>query len=215
MAGPRNDNATTKHRAFSRPVAVSPRERPTANPLADLDTQIMLQVRAGNRDAAATLIRRNRERIARYLARLIRDPRTVEDLTQDVFLHALAHAGHFTPTATVTTWLYRIATNAALNYLKQPSVRRQAPEPAQGLWEIADQHEPTPERRLNLEELREHVLQALEHLPLNQRVALALFQYEDCSYEQIAAVLDVTVEAVRSLLMRARTTLRRELHGFR
>ena len=64
-----------------------------------------------------------------------------------------------------------------------------------------------------MDEMRAQVSAAIAALPLNQRIALTLFEYESCSYDQIAAVLDVSVEAVRSLLMRARTTLRRELKG--
>jgi RNA polymerase sigma-70 factor (ECF subfamily) len=173
----------------------------------------MLQAREGSREAASALIRRNRERIGRYIARLIRDRRAVEDLTQDVFLQALSHASQYQPTAKVSTWLYRIATNVALNYLKQPGVRRRAADSGDDPLEVADRHAPPPDRRLSLDELKQHVSRAILNLPVNQRIALALFQYEDCSYDQIAAVLDVSVEAVRSLLMRARTTLRRDLNG--
>lgn len=179
--------------------------------LADLDTQLMLQARDGNREAANTLIRRNFPRILRYVTRLVGNHRPVEDLTQDVFLHALSHADRYQPTAKVSTWLYRIATNASLNYLNRAAVRRRASDPPNGPLETPDRHEPTPYQRLNLDELKQQVAAALRELPPNQRVALTLFQYEDCSYEQIAAVLDVSVEAVRSLLLRARTTLRGRL----
>jgi RNA polymerase sigma-70 factor, ECF subfamily len=184
-----------------------------AEPQTDLDAQLMLQVRAGDRAAAETLVRRNRERIERYIARLVRQQRAVEDLTQDTFLQALRHAEHYEPTARFSTWLYRIATNVALNYLKQPAQRRQVSTAPEALLASADLHEPAPDAQLSLDELRAQVSRAVDRLPVNQRVALTLFEYEDCSYEQIAAVLDATVEAVRSLLMRARTTLRRELNG--
>ncbi len=208
MAGKHRDNSMldTFGRQSRAPDAAAP-----ADVLVDLDTQLMLQVRDGNGEAAETLVRRNRERIARYLARLVRDARTVEDLTQDVFLQALTHTDQYRPTARVITWLYRIATNVALNYLKQAEVKRRAREPAQAALEMADDHEPTPERQMSLDELRQQVSRAVLALPVNQRIALTLFEYEGCSYEQIATVLDGTVESVRSLLMRARTTLRREL----
>ncbi len=173
----------------------------------------MLQARQGDRQAADTLIRRNSPRISRYLARLIGNSRPIEDLTQDVFLRAFKHAEQYQPSSRVTTWLYRIATNTALNYIKQATLKRTVPEPAESQLEVVDRSEPPPDRRLSLDELRQQVASAVSALPVNQRVALTLFEYEDCSYEQIAAILDVTVEAVRCLLMRARTQLRARLQG--
>jgi RNA polymerase sigma-70 factor (ECF subfamily) len=207
------------HRRVTPETDAGPRPSPVAPPpaaaaaLGDLDTQLMLQVQAGDREAAGTLVRRNRDRIERYILRLVRDNRAAEDLTQDVLLQALSRAELYRPTARVSTWLYRIATNTALNYLKQAARRRRAVEPADRTLELPDPHEPTPERQMTLDELKQQVAEAVDRLPFKQRIALTLFEYEECSYEQIAAVLDVTIEAVRSLLMRARTTLRRELHG--
>ncbi len=200
-----------KDRRATRRVAATPAVNPAA--LADFDTQLMLQARQGNREAGSALIRRNADRIARYITRLVGDSRPAEDLTQDVFLQALTRADQYQPTAKVATWLYRIATNMALNYLKQAHVRRRVRTPSDQTLQMADPAAAAPEREVSLDELRHQVSEALDALPVNQRIALTLFQYEDCSYEQIAAVLDVSVEAVRSLLMRARTTLRRELQG--
>ena len=180
-------------------------------PVADLDTQLMLQIRDGNREAANTLYRRNQLRIARYIARIVGRGHCAEDLTQDVFLQAITHAHQYQPTAKVTTWLYRIATNRALNHLKGCNVSRHAGQSDVVPLEVADNRNATPDQHMNLDELRCQVASAISGLPINQRIALTLFEYEQCSYEQIATVLDVTVEAVRSLLMRARATLRCQL----
>lgn len=194
-----------------RKVVAQPPAGQTA--LADLDTQLMLQARAGDREAAGGLIRRNSPRIARYIARLVGSAEPVEDLTQDVFVQALSHADDYQPTAKVATWLYRIATNVCLNHFKRSARSRRAADPTGGQLEVPDRSTPSPDRQMTLDELRSQIAAALHELPLNQRVALTLFQYEDCTYEQIATVLGVSVEAVRSLLMRARTTLRARLHG--
>ncbi len=177
----------------------------------DVDSQLMRQVRAGDRAAANTLIARNRARIVGYIARLIHDHRTAEDLTHDVLLQALRHADQYNPAVRVSTWLYRIATNAALNHLRRADQRRRATAPAASSLEVVDCHELPPDQQLRLDELKQHVSQALVCLPINQRIALVLFEYEQCSYAQIAAILDVSAEAVRGLLTRARTALRRTL----
>lgn len=182
--------------------------------LLDFDTQLMLQVGQGDEQAAGMLVRRNFERVSRYMSRLVRNATLVEDLTQDVFLSVLAHAAEYEPRAKFTTWLYRIATNRALSHMRQASVRRQFGE-AYGSTR-ADEHEDaelTPDRKADVDELRRRVCEALGALPIKQRVALTLFEYENLSYEQISAVVDVTVEAVRSLLTRARAALRRDLAG--
>lgn len=180
--------------------------------LADLDTQLMMQVREGNDEAGNMLVRRNFARVVRYITRLVRARHQAEDLAQDVFLQVLTHAQRYEPTAKFSTWLYRIATNTALNYLNQAYVkRRRDPDPEEGTFEFADEAEQTPEQQMNLDELRSHVAEAVNGLPVNQRVALTLYQKEDLSYEQIAQVLDVSVESVRALLKRARESLRSAL----
>lgn len=184
---------------------------PNLDVRSDFDTQLMLQVQTGDSDAANMLVRRNFGRIAKYIARLVGRDRASEDLAQDVFLQALTRADRYEPTARVTTWLYRIATNTALNYLKSAAVRRESSSSAPATLETAQDAAP-PDHELTMAELRGRVTAAIDALPHNQRVALTLFQYEDCSYEQIAEVLGVSIEAVRSLLLRARTALRRELN---
>jgi RNA polymerase sigma-70 factor (ECF subfamily) len=180
--------------------------------LADLDTQLMLQVRGGDPDASNMLVRRNFDRVARYISRVVRDHRMVEDLSQEVFLQVLSNADRYQPTARFSTWLYRVATNTALNYMSHARVRQRATQVPSTEMNLPDRcREADPDRQLSLDELKNRVSGAIGDLPIKQRIALTLFEYEDLSYQQIATVLEVTVEAVRCLLTRARTTLRRKL----
>jgi RNA polymerase sigma-70 factor (ECF subfamily) len=181
--------------------------------LADLDTQLMLEAQAGNREAANALVERNFARISGYISHLIGDRRQAEDLTQDVFMRALGRGQPYEPTAKVSVWLYRMATNAAFNYVKRPDTKRRAAEPAAETWEPADGRASAPDQLMDQAERRAQVAAALRDLPLNQRVALTLFLHGGCSYEQIGSVLDVTVESVRSMLWRARAELRARLNG--
>lgn len=177
--------------------------------LGDLDTQLMLAVREGNGEAAGTLVRRNFARVSGYIGRIIRNPRTVEDLTQDVFVSVLSQARDFEPRAKFTTWLYRVATNRALKFIRDAQVERQVPlnRETAGPHHAGDE----PSHAISTDEIRQRVAASINELPANQRVALTLFEYEELPYEQIASVLDVTVEAVRALLTRARATLRESL----
>ena len=182
--------------------------------LSDFDTQLMLQVREGNPDAANALMRRNFDRVSRFIARVVRNPRPIEDLTQDVFYQVLKSAPRYEPNAKFSTWLYRIATNTARNYLSQAYVRkRRDQDPETGKPDPVDRAGSSPDRQLSLDELQARVSAAISSLPVNQRIALTLFQYEELSYEQIATVLDTTVESVRCLLKRGRESLRRKLSG--
>lgn len=209
----RTDGMESQQKAGDPPATtpVQARGSPPTDVLADLDTQLMLQVRNGDSGAGDALIRRNFDRVARYIGRVIRHPRLVEDLTQDVFLQILQNARQYEPTAKFSTWLYRIATNTALNCLNRADVRRRSSEPVDGEMEFADRSVDGPDRQMNLDELKQQVARAIDALPPNQRVALTLFEYEELSYEQIAAVMNLTVDAVRSVLARARAVLRDKL----
>lgn len=193
------------------PAARAPVAEHANDFLADIDTQLILQYAAGRSDAANALIRRNLDRVTRFVARVVRDPRVIEDLVQDVFVHVLTRAGTYTPSARFSTWLYRVATNTALSHLRQRSTQKRKPPAALAEMDIADAGQPLPEQTLKFNELRERLAALIDELPPNQRIALVLFETEDFTYHQIAHVLSVTVESVRALLMRARTTLRRRL----
>lgn len=182
-------------------------------PIADLDAQLMLQVRAGSREAAGMLVRRNVDRVARFIGRIVRDDKHVEDITQEVFLQVLASAHRYEPTARFSTWLYRIAMNAALDHLAHPYQRRRREPKDEHMKELAGESREEPQQAASLAELRRQIQSAVAALPVNQRVALTLFQFEDLSYEQIAVVMDLSVEGVRSLLARARRALRTALQG--
>jgi RNA polymerase sigma-70 factor (ECF subfamily) len=206
--------ASNKQRFIPRPVSTAVVPEAQGGNLADLDTQLMLQVREGSRDAFNLLVRRNFECVFRHIARLVRDPRSAEDLTQDVFVQVYVNARRYEPSAKLSTWLNRIATNTALNYLDQAYIKkRRKRDPGVTDPDLAGRSGPPPDYHLDREEQRASVWEAIGTLPDNQRVALTLFQYAGLSCKQIAAVLDTTAEAVRCLLKRARDTLMHRLGG--
>lgn len=145
------------------------------------------------------------------------------DLTQDTFVRAFNAWGEFRGESQVYTWLYRIALNLCHNQQKR-IVRRQrmerwsldaAPDDddGRGPIEVADER-PLPLARLEGDEMRLRLREALLELPENYRTVIVLRDIEGLTYEEIARVTDSTLEAIKSRLFRARQTLRRLLEPY-
>jgi RNA polymerase sigma-70 factor (ECF subfamily) len=173
----------------------------------DEDVQLMLAFRQGDDAAFDTLFRRWAGPLLRYLQRMLRDPATAEDLVQEAFLRVHRARDRYQPDARFSTWLYRIATNLALNELRRP-VRR---DPHDSM--DADGASPLPDAGPGADRVADARRQvaALEHalgeLPDRQRAALLLSAAEGRSYAEVAEMLDVTESAVKALVHRARSQL--------
>jgi len=180
----------------------------------------MLRFQKGGRGAFEELVRRNTPKIHALIYRFLADPSMVEDLTQEVFLRIFRIAPRYSPSAKFSTWLYRIAANLSFNVVR--SRRKGTPKPLDvggddgqsGPRDVPDPHLAPPGAAGDKAELRGQVAQAIEALPENQRMAIILNKYEDMSYQEIAAILQCSTMAVKSLLSRARTNLRRALRPY-
>ncbi len=173
----------------------------------DEDVRLMLAFRAGDDAAFDALFERWAGRLLRYLERMLREPATAEELVQESFLRVYRARERYEPEARFSTWLYRIATNLALNELRRP--RRRDPhdsldaEDAQPLAEV----QPATDDVVHARRLGEDVEAALGALPERQRLALWLSAVEGQSYAEVARALDVTEKAVKALVHRARVAL--------
>ena len=180
----------------------------------DEDVQLMLRFQKGEAWAFDELVRRNTPKIHSLVFRFLGDPAQVEDLTQEVFLRVYRTAARYVPTAKFTTWLYRIAANLSFNVLrsrgKAHTVQLEVGTGEEGDGyhrDVADTGADRPHERMDAQELRQKVAEAIAQLPENQRMAIILNKYEHKSYEEIALVLKCTTMAVKSLLSRARANL--------
>jgi RNA polymerase sigma-70 factor (ECF subfamily) len=171
----------------------------------------MLAFREGDAAAFDALFQRWSGPLLRYLERMVRDLATAEDLVQEVFLRVHRARDRYGAEARFSTWLYRIATNLALNELRRP--RRRAPHrstedeaapPLAGTDPPAD--DVVDARRMAGMAWRE-----LGELPEKQRAALCLTAVEGLSYAEVAEALEVTEKAVKSLVHRARSALAQRL----
>jgi len=188
--------------------------------MAQTDVQLMLEVKAGDEQSFALLLHRYRSPVINFLYRMVRNRAQAEDLAQEVFLRVYRARGGYEPSAKFSTWLFRIATNLALNSVRD--TRQQKKEIS--IEQPAGETEEGEERPLDVEErsanIEEHLVEevrsrmireAVERLPEKQRAAVLLHKYEELSYGEIAKSLRCSESALKSLLFRAYETLRVEL----
>ncbi len=181
----------------------------------DTDLELMLRVRRGDEESFEALLSRHRGPLVNFFARMVRDAALAEDLAQEVFLRVYRSRHRYRPQARFTTWLYRIATNLALNALRDrkdaaPAKPRVDGDGEEMPAEIPDA-QPTADQQMMLSERARLIREAVEQLPENQRLAVILHKYQEIDYRQIAKVLGVSESAVKSLLFRAYETLRTRL----
>jgi RNA polymerase sigma-70 factor (ECF subfamily) len=182
----------------------------------DLDAQLMLRVREGDEDSFRVLLEKHRNPVIRFVYRMVQDQAISEELAQEVFLRVYRSRGTYEPTARFTTWLFRIATHLALNWLRDVRNERgqqRLDDEGDGelpVREVADRR-PTVEQRMVAHTRLQEVRDAIALLPEKQRAAVLMHKYEEMEYAQIAQVLECSESAVKSLLFRAYESLRARL----
>jgi len=186
--------------------------------MARSDVQLMLDVKAGDDASFDFLLVKYRSPLVNFLYRMVRDRATAEDLAQDVFLRVYRVRKEYIPSAKFTTWLFRIATNAALNSVRDNRHQRMEVSldtPVREEQEASPRELPAREMRIDehlLERDRvEFIQRAIASLPDKQRAAVLLHKYEEMDYAEIAKILDCTEAALKSLLFRAYENLRVQL----
>lgn len=174
----------------------------------DQDAELVRLAQAGHEKAFEALVVKYQRRIARHVARYLRNAGDVEDVVQEVFIRAHRGLASFRGDSAFFSWLYRIATNAALTHLKRdpgdvqlgddaPEERASAFEP--GVSDAAD-----PERTLMAKQIADTVQKALARLQPDLAEALMLYEVEGKPYAEIASMLDVPIGTVRTRIFRAR-----------
>jgi RNA polymerase sigma-70 factor (ECF subfamily) len=175
------------------------------------DDDLMRSTAEGDEGAFRLLVERWEQPIFRFLDRMLASREEAEDACQETFLRVYQQAKRYRPEGQFRSWLFRIAGNLARSKLRRDRVLRWVHlEPG-----LHDRPDPRagPDRALEREENRRAVREALAKLPARQREAVLLQRYEEMSYREIAAAMDVSVPAVESLLQRATVSLRRTLAG--
>jgi RNA polymerase sigma-70 factor (ECF subfamily) len=185
------------------------------------DADVMLRVKDGDDAAYEYLVTKFRRRMLSFMYRMVRNTSVTEELVQEVFLRVYRSRATYNAEAKFSTWLYRIATNLAVNQARDTKYEKselavhldEADSETGRMPDLAD-GSPTAEqvllRRERLAAIRQHV----QDLPERQRLAVLMHKYQGMDYRQIAEVLKLSESATKSLLFRAYETLREKLKDF-
>ncbi|MCX5862976.1 MAG: sigma-70 family RNA polymerase sigma factor [Deltaproteobacteria bacterium] len=184
------------------------------------DNEIIIRVLDGDYDAFETLVEKYQGRIYRHLRKMVRDQSEAQDLLQETFLSAYKGLKGFAGNSSFSTWLFKIASNAALMFL-----RRQRPEMLQYDEQIRDsegaefvpaspEFVSTPLDILLSAEGRRKIEEAIDGLPLIYRTVIILRDVEGFSLEEVAGIIESSVPAVKSRLHRGRHSIREALSSY-
>ena len=191
--------------------------------LRDPDVRLMMRAKEGDEAAFEELVANYQNRLIGIFHHMLRDREAAEDLAQDVFLRVYRARDGYQPTAKFSTWLFRIANNLASNTRRSKGRRKEVPFAVRESGPLGIRPEEQlaveksalmPTRQLHKSEMRVVVRDALETLGERQKMALLLHKFEDMSYADIGEAMELSTAAVKSLLSRARESLRSKLEAY-
>jgi RNA polymerase sigma-70 factor (ECF subfamily) len=188
------------------------------------DKALMARIAAGDAGALRDLIEKHQGAVYGTIAKMLGDPIEAQDLAQQVFIRVYRAAGSYKATAQFKTWMFTIVRNLVFNEHRRRSratlISFHAPENeysptgTSSSLDLPDTATKTPGENALREEMLRAIDDAILALPEQQRLAIVLRRYDEFSYEQIAAILKTSVPATKSLLFRARETLRLALRDY-
>lgn len=183
----------------------------------DVDWQLVRRVQHGDKRAFEILVTKYQRKISRLLARMIRDPSDIEDVTQEAFIKAYRALPGFRGESAFYTWLYRIAINTAKNHFANQGRKARTvatadfEDPDGGDEPFAQADFDTPESLYQSRQIGFAVNRAIDQLPEELRTAIVLRELEGLSYDEIAEAMGCPVGTVRSRIFRAREAIALEL----
>jgi len=185
------------------------------------DAEVMLRVAAGDNTAFDYLVEKFRRPMVSFMYRMTHNQAVAEELAQEVFLRVYRSRQSYAASAKFTTWLYRIATNLAVNHARdtkherpENTVNLDEPDAETGMTVDVRDTGLTAEQDLLRRERLAAIRRQVEALPQRQRMAVIMHKYQNLDYKQIAVVLKLSESATKSLLFRAYETLRETLKQY-
>ena len=183
------------------------------------DEILVAKCQKGDKQAFELLIKKYQRRIFHLIYRITQDPAVVESLAQDVFFKAYRSISSFRGSSRFYTWLYRIAVNTSLSYIKKESVgenreKRVDYDLHASNLAVDSMRVEDPEELLMRKEFFKHLVGSLRRLPEELRTAVVLREFSGLNYEEIAEVMEIPLGTVRSRIFRARSRLREMLEPY-
>ncbi|MFN8255630.1 MAG: RNA polymerase sigma factor [Bacteroidales bacterium] len=179
------------------------------------ESEIIIQILQGNRNLYKFLVEKYQSMIFRTCLGFLHNKNDADDLTQEIFIQVYQTLSKFRGDSAFSTWIYRIAVNAALNKVRK-SRKNLIFEQIESIFdpekkktsEITFSENDNPETILILQEHREWLKNALNKLPEKQQTAIVLSKYDELSQKEIAEIMNTTEGAVEALIQRAKANLR-------
>jgi RNA polymerase sigma-70 factor (ECF subfamily) len=183
------------------------------------DEELMLQFQQGDEACFRALVDRYKQRIYAFTYRFLNRSPEAEDIAQEVFVKVYFSRDTYRPTAKFSTWVYVISKNACLQALKKVGSNisineRRSNTDLEMIETIAGSGDDNPSEKLLNEEKSGQIAAAISRLPESQKMAILLKRYDQMSYEEIAEVMNCSVQSVKSLLFRGRSTLKEYLKEY-
>ncbi|MGV3487379.1 MAG: RNA polymerase sigma factor SigW [Tuberibacillus sp.] len=184
--------------------------------MSDIDKQLIKKVKKGNHEAFARLVDLYKSQVYNICLRMVKIPAEAEDLAQEAFIRAFTNIGKYETDKKFSTWLYRIATNLSIDFLrkKKPGVYLDAELPGTEGFDMHSQlsaNDPLPEDQVVQKETSAWLQDEIDQLPPKYRAAIILKYMEDLSLKEISEVLDLPVPTVKTRIHRGREALKERL----
>ena len=183
------------------------------------ESELIKGIQMADRLAFRTLVESYQKMVVNTCLGIVHNQSDAEDLAQDVFLEVFRNADQFRGGARLSTWLYRIAVNRSLNFVRANRRKRfwqSLEETFTGgrnhSREISENRNDQPDNEIKDQQRRDMLHKAIDNLPERQRIAFTLNKYEDLSYQQVAEIMELSVSSVESLIHRAKKNLQDQLY---
>jgi len=184
------------------------------------ETEIIKSLQEGSETAFKQLVEQYQQRVVNTCYGFVHNTEDAEDIAQDVFIEVFRSVHKFRADSKISTWLYRIAVNRSLNFIRDNRKRKwfQSFEDTvkaqnSGIQKLEGSESENPGLELENRQRANMLHEAINSLPENQKTAFSLNKYEDLSYQEIAEVMEMSLSSVESLIHRAKKNLQKKLHA--
>ncbi len=183
------------------------------------EEEIISRLKQGDEEVFRQFVDQYRQRVVNTCFGLLHNPEDAEDVAQEVFIEVFRSVSNFRGQSKLSTWLYRIAVNRSLNFIRDNKKRswfKSFDEVVKSNLDLFNRSEPGNENNpeFSMENRQRALLlhEAIDTLPENQRVAFVLNKYEEMSHKQVAEIMNISVSAVEALIHRAKKNLQKKLY---